>query len=87
MGSGVIQTTGFSPVQNGESLTFPTPGLFDATSMVNDLAGVTVDAMTLTAGRYLLNGNALIFIQGVTDNHSADGPNIVAGKGNSLHQS
>lgn len=56
--------------QNGDSLTFPAVGPLDATSMVNDLTGLTVDSMTFTAGGYALNGNALTFIQGITDNHA-----------------
>ena len=63
--------------QNGDNLTFPTVGPLDATSMVNDLTGRTVGTMTFTAGGYALNGNALTFSQGITDNHTSGGLNIV----------
>ena len=55
--------------QNGDSLTFPDISPFGVVSMNNDLANLSLDTITFTAGGYTLNGNAITFIQGITDNH------------------
>jgi autotransporter-associated beta strand protein len=55
--------------QNGDALTFPDISPFGVVSMNNDLANLSLDTITFTAGGYLLNGNTITFIQGITDNH------------------
>jgi autotransporter-associated beta strand protein len=67
----------FGVPQNGDSLTFPDVSPVGEDSMVNDLANLTVNTMTFTAGGYALNGNALTLSQGITDNHSSGAINIV----------
>src|SRR5688572_26486195 len=56
--------------QNGDFLTFGDVSPFGETSMNNDMPNLTVNTMTFTAGGYLLRGQPLTFIQGITDNHS-----------------
>src|SRR5438132_4166718 len=61
--------TPFGTPQNGDSLTFASPG-FSGNSINNDIPNLVIDTILFTQGGYSLNGNALTRNQGITDNHS-----------------
>jgi autotransporter-associated beta strand protein len=60
----------FGVPQNGDSLSFPVANPFIVFSMNNDLANLSLNTITFTGAGYTISGNALTFIQGITDNHS-----------------
>src|SRR5436309_2446389 len=64
--SNPVNWSPFGVPQNGDSLTFASPG-FAGGFLNNDLPNLTVETLLFTQGGYTINGNTLTFNQGITD--------------------